>query len=207
MRILVKIWKWLKLLNSVKFIKETHVNHVHNWIWSFWLSFTVLQWMKTNMKISQFSRFLISSFQYALGLKSFSSCDFHIRAYIFSFLCTRLLWYADQPCYTSSNLHACALWKAGFFLRSVRISGDFFYQDLDKAKFRIYFFLIDEMQPVENTPSTTFVFLSFSFTRWRRQVLTPAPSTLKDVEREYSGLQITCTEGCDSACDMSFTVN
>ena len=27
--ILVKIWKWLKLLNSVPFIKETLVNHVH----------------------------------------------------------------------------------------------------------------------------------------------------------------------------------
>ena len=57
----VKIWKWLKLLNSVPFIKKTHVNHVYNWIWSFWLTFTVLQWMKTNFKISQFSRFLLRS--------------------------------------------------------------------------------------------------------------------------------------------------
>ena len=90
----------------------------------------------------------------------------------------------------------------------MRISGDFFNRDLDKAKFRIYFFSIDETQPVENMPSTTFVaFLSFSFTRWHCQVLAPAPSTLEDVEREYSGLQITCTDGCDSACDMSFTVN
>ena len=59
--ILVKVWKWLKLLNSVPFIKKTHVNHVYNWIWSFWLTFTVLQWMKTNLKISEFSRFLLRS--------------------------------------------------------------------------------------------------------------------------------------------------
>ena len=59
--IFVKIWKWLKLLNSVPFIKKTLVNHVYNWIWSFWLTFTVLQWMKANSKISQFSRFLLRS--------------------------------------------------------------------------------------------------------------------------------------------------
>ena len=59
--ILVKIWKWLKLLNSVPFIKETLVNHVYIRIWSFWLTFTVLQRMNTNFKISQFSRFLLRS--------------------------------------------------------------------------------------------------------------------------------------------------
>ena len=59
--ILVKIWKWLKLLNSVPFIKKTLVNHVYILIWSSWLTFTVLQWMKTNFKISQFSRFLLRS--------------------------------------------------------------------------------------------------------------------------------------------------
>ena len=42
----VKIWKWLKLLNSVPFIKKTLVNQVYIRIWSFWLTFTVLQWMK-----------------------------------------------------------------------------------------------------------------------------------------------------------------
>ena len=58
--ILVQIWKSLKLLNSVPFINRTHVNHVYNWIWSFWLTFTVLQWwMKTNLKISKFSRFVL----------------------------------------------------------------------------------------------------------------------------------------------------
>ena len=56
--ILVKIWKWLKLLKSVPFIKKTLVNHVYIGIWSTWLTFTVLQWMKTNFKISQFSRLL-----------------------------------------------------------------------------------------------------------------------------------------------------
>ena len=59
--ILIKIWKWLKLLNSVPFIKKTLINQVYIWIWSSWLTFTVLLWMKTNFKISQFSWFLLRS--------------------------------------------------------------------------------------------------------------------------------------------------
>ena len=58
---LVKIWKWLKLLNSVPFIKKPLVNQVCIWIWSFWLTFTVLQWMKKNSKNNQFSSFLLRS--------------------------------------------------------------------------------------------------------------------------------------------------
>ena len=57
----VKIWKWLKLLNSVPFIKKQLVNKVCIWIWSIWLTFTVLQWMKKNSKNSQFSSFLLRS--------------------------------------------------------------------------------------------------------------------------------------------------
>ena len=64
----VKIWKWLKLLNSVPFIKKTLGNQIYIRIWSFWLTFTVLQWMKTNFKISQFSRFLLRS-EYAIQVK------------------------------------------------------------------------------------------------------------------------------------------
>ena len=59
--ILVKIWKWLKLLNSVPFMKKTLVNHVYIRIWSSWRTFTVWQWMKTNFWISHFSRFLLRS--------------------------------------------------------------------------------------------------------------------------------------------------
>ena len=59
--ILVKIWKWVKLLNSVPFIKKTPVNHVCIRIWTSRLTFTALQWMKTNFKISQFSIFLLRS--------------------------------------------------------------------------------------------------------------------------------------------------
>ena len=66
--IYVKIWKWLKLLNSFPFIKKTLVNHVYFRIWSSWLTFTVLQSMKTNFKISQFSRFLLRS-EYAIHFK------------------------------------------------------------------------------------------------------------------------------------------
>ena len=57
--ILVKIWKWLKLLNSFPIIKKTLVNHLYIWIWSFWLTFTALQWMKINFKISQFEDFCL----------------------------------------------------------------------------------------------------------------------------------------------------
>ena len=64
----VKIWKWLKLLNSVPFIKKPLVNHVYIRIWSFWLTFTVLQWMKKNSKNSQFSSFLLRS-GYAIYVK------------------------------------------------------------------------------------------------------------------------------------------
>ena len=59
--ILVKIWKWLKLLNSVSFIKKRLLNHFYIRIWSSWLTFTVSHWMKANIKISQFSRFLLRS--------------------------------------------------------------------------------------------------------------------------------------------------
>ena len=55
---MVKNWKWLKLLNSVPFTRKTLVNQVYIRIWSFWLTFTVLQWKKKNFKISQFSRVL-----------------------------------------------------------------------------------------------------------------------------------------------------
>ena len=60
--------KWLKLLSSVSFIKKTFVNHVYIRIWASWLTFKVLQWMKTNFKISQFSRFLLFS-EYAIKVK------------------------------------------------------------------------------------------------------------------------------------------
>ena len=65
----VKIWKWLKLLNSVPFIKKPLVNHVYIRIWSLWLTFTVLQWMKKNSKNSQFSSFLLRS-GYAIFVKN-----------------------------------------------------------------------------------------------------------------------------------------
>ena len=64
----VNIWKWIKLLNSVPFIKKPLVNQVCIWIWSFLLSFTVLQWMKKNSKNSQFSSFLLRS-GYAILVK------------------------------------------------------------------------------------------------------------------------------------------
>ena len=66
--ILVKIWKWLKLLNSVPFIKKRLLNHVYIPIWSSSLTFAVSQGMKANIKISQFSRFLLRS-EYPIQVK------------------------------------------------------------------------------------------------------------------------------------------
>ena len=66
--ILDKIWKWLILLNLVPFIKKRLLNHVYIEIWSSSLTFTVSQGMKANIKISQFSRFLLRS-EYAIQVK------------------------------------------------------------------------------------------------------------------------------------------
>ena len=68
MRFRSKFWKWLKLLNSVLFIKKQLVNLVYIRLWSSSLTFTVSQGMKANIKISQFSRFLLRS-EYAIQVK------------------------------------------------------------------------------------------------------------------------------------------
>ena len=65
---MAKIWKWLKLFNSVPFINKRLLNHIYIRIWSSWLTFTVSQGMKANIKISQFSRFLLRS-EYAIQVK------------------------------------------------------------------------------------------------------------------------------------------
>ena len=67
--ILVKISKRVKVFNSLPFIKKTLLNHVYIRIWSYWLIFTVLQWLKANFKISQFSRFLLRS-EYEIHVKN-----------------------------------------------------------------------------------------------------------------------------------------
>ena len=66
--ILVKIWKWLKLLNSYPFIKKCLLNHVYIRIWSYSLTFTVSQGMKEKIKICQFLRFLLRS-EYVIQVK------------------------------------------------------------------------------------------------------------------------------------------
>ena len=64
----IKMWKWLKLLNSVPFTKKTLVNHIYIRIWWCWLIFTVLPWMKKNSKNNQFSRILLRS-EYPIQVK------------------------------------------------------------------------------------------------------------------------------------------
>ena len=70
--ILVKIWKQLKLLNSVPFIKKILINQVYIRIASFWLTFTVFPWMEKNSKISQFSSSLLR-----FGYANWSKFDNH----------------------------------------------------------------------------------------------------------------------------------
>ena len=109
--ILVKIWKWLKPLNSVPFIKKRLLNHVYIQIWSSWLTFTVSQGMKANIKISQFSRFLLRS-EYPIlvkiwkWLKLLSSVPFikkplvnqvYIRIWWFWLTFTVLQWMKKTP--------------------------------------------------------------------------------------------------------------
>ena len=65
---LLKIWKSFKRLHSVPFIKKTLVNQVYIRIWSFSPAFPALPWMKTNLEIRQFSRFLLRS-EYAIQVK------------------------------------------------------------------------------------------------------------------------------------------
>ena len=51
----VKIWKWLKLLNSVPFIKKTLVNQVYIRIWSFWLKTVLILNCKTQKRRSRYA--------------------------------------------------------------------------------------------------------------------------------------------------------
>ena len=107
---MAKIWKWLKLLYSVPFIKKPLVNQVCIWIWSFWLTFTVLQWMKKNYQNGQFSRFLLRS-EYAIQvnirkwLKLLNSVPFikktllnhvHIRIWSYWLIFTVLQWMKEN---------------------------------------------------------------------------------------------------------------
>ena len=101
----VKIWKWLKLLYPVPFINKTLVNHVYIRTWLSWLTFTVLQWMKTNFKISQFSRFLLRS-EYAIqvkiwkGIKILNSVPFIKKRLVNQVLQSNLIIFADFHSFT-----------------------------------------------------------------------------------------------------------
>ena len=119
----VKIWKWLKLLNSVPFIKKPLVNQVCIWIWSFWLTFTVLQWMKENSKNSQFSSFLLRSVYAILvkiwkWLKLLNSVPF-IKKRLLNHVCIRI--WSSWLTFTvllwmKTNFKICQFWR--FLLRS-----------------------------------------------------------------------------------------
>ena len=100
----VKIWRRLKLLNSVPFIKDTLVHEVYIRIWSFWLTFTVLQWMKKNSKIIKYSSFLLRS-EYAgqlkirKWLKLLNSVPLILKTLVNQVLHSNLIILTDFPCF------------------------------------------------------------------------------------------------------------
>ena len=137
--ILVKIWKWLKLLNSYPFIKKRLVNHVYIRIWSSWLTFTVSQGMKANIKISQFSRFLLRS-EYPIQveiwkwLKLLNSVPFikkplgnqvFIRIWSFCLTFTVLQWMKKNSknfqvfCYSKNSQFSSFLLRSGYAIFQV----------------------------------------------------------------------------------------
>ena len=104
----VKIWKWQKILNSVPFIKKPLVNQVYIRIWSFWLTFTVLQWMKKNSKNSQFSSFLLRSrypilFKISKWIKLLNSCSIHQETSSESCLYSNLIIFTDFHSFTGNE--------------------------------------------------------------------------------------------------------
>ena len=103
--ILVKIWKWLKLLNSVPFIKKTLANHVYIRIWSSWLTFKILQRMKRNFEICQFSQFsakarLCDSGQNLKMTKTSLFCSIHQENIFKSSLHSNLIIFTDFHSFT-----------------------------------------------------------------------------------------------------------
>ena len=117
--ILVKIWKWLNLLNSVPFMKKPLVNQVCIWIWSFWLTFTVLQWMKKDTKNSQFSSFLLRS-GYAILVKigNSSFCSIHQETASESYLYSNLIILTDFHSFTGMKANIKISQFSRFLLRS-----------------------------------------------------------------------------------------
>ena len=95
-------------------MKKTLVNHVYIRIWSSWLTFTVLQWMKTNFKISQFSRFLLTRVLHGLvPLINMQKLHFLIfcenyRTYVAEIL------YDNRTDNFTSGVHNCAVKYANF---------------------------------------------------------------------------------------------
>ena len=119
--ILVKIWKWLKLLHSVSFIKKTVVNHVYIRIWSSWLTFTALHWMKTNFKISQFEDFCFRVCDFGQNLKmtkTSSFCVIHQENSCESCLHSNLIILTDFHSFTV-NEENFKIWKWIKLLNSV----------------------------------------------------------------------------------------
>ena len=115
----VKIWKWLTLLNSVPFIKKPLVNQVCIWIWSFWLTFTVLQWMKKDSKNSQFSSFLLwSGYAILVKIGNSSFCSIHQETASESYLYSNLIILTDFHSFTGMKANIKISQFSRFLLRS-----------------------------------------------------------------------------------------
>ena len=120
---MVKICKWWKLYNSVPLINRTLVNHIYIRIWSFWLTYTVLLWMKKNCRISQFASFLLRSLyviyvKICKWLKLLNSVPF-IKKTLVNHLYLNLIIFTDFQSYTvnGDKLQNQSIWR--FLIRSV----------------------------------------------------------------------------------------
>ena len=132
----VKIWKWLKLLNSYPFIKKRLVNHVYIRIWASSLTLTVSQEMKANIKISQFLRFLLRS-EYAIQvkiwkwLKLLNFCTIHQETTCKSSLHMNLIILTDFHSFTVNEVK---LQKQSIFKFSAKVRVCDFGQNLKMTK-------------------------------------------------------------------------
>ena len=115
--ILVKIWKWLKLLNFVLFIKKWLQNHVYIRIWSSWLTFTVSQRMKAIFKISAKVR-VSDSGQNLKMTKTSQFCTIHQETTSKSSLHLNLMILTDFHSFTVNKKNSKNSQFSSFLLRS-----------------------------------------------------------------------------------------
>ena len=99
----VKIWKWLKLLNSVPFIKKPLVNQVCIRIWSFWLTFTVLQWTRRAEECPKSRQINCADISMTECLHKFQNCKVYQATFLAIYIMIEYK-YIDKEIFRLSHL-------------------------------------------------------------------------------------------------------